>query len=108
VVDAGVPLAIRLSCTQEWEKKNREGDEESHLYLINYQDIAVANWDLFRDILSLGYKDPDNKKESTKWIKVLNDIRQYTAHPEKGLLSKDQVSFVNDVYEKVEQHIPAS
>ncbi len=103
----GVPLTIRLSCTQEWEKKNREGDEESHLYLINYQDIAVANWDLFRDTLSLGYKDPDNKKESTKWIKVLNDIRQYTAHPEKGLLSKEQVSFVNDVYEKVEQHIPA-
>ena len=39
--------------------------------------------------------------------KVLNDIRQYTAHPEKGLLSKEQVSFVNEVYEKVEHHIPA-
>lgn len=102
----GVPLTIRLSCTQEWEKKNREGEEESHLYLINYQDIAIANWDLFRDSLSLGYKDPDNKKESTKWIKQLNDIRQYTAHPEKGLLSKDQVKLVGDIFEKAEAYIP--
>ncbi|MHA7820279.1 MAG: DGQHR domain-containing protein [Erythrobacter sp.] len=102
----GVPLAIRLSCTQEWEKKNREGEEESHLYLINYQDISIANWDLFRDTISLGNKDKDNKKESTKWIKRLNDIRQFTAHPEKGLLDKGQVEFVNETYDKVEEFIP--
>jgi len=102
----GVPEKIRLFCTTEWEKKNREGEEESHLYLINYQDIAVNNWAIFRDTLSLGNKDPDNKTNSTKWIKELNDIRQFTAHPEKGLLSKDQVIFVNEIYDKVEKYIP--
>ena len=32
----GIPLKIRQECTAEWEAKNRDGEEESQLYLISY------------------------------------------------------------------------
>ena len=102
----GIPVGIRTECTTEWEKKNREGEEESHLYLINYADISMHNWNLFRDVISLDSKDKDNRKECTKWIRELNLIRQITAHPEKGVLTTDQVTFVNEIFEKVERYFP--
>jgi hypothetical protein len=102
----GIPLSIRLKCTAEWESKSREGAEESHLYLISYIDICMENWDLFKDTISLDSKDKDNKKSGTHWIKQLNDIRQKTAHPERGVLSTEQVAFVDEILAKVERYIP--
>jgi DNA sulfur modification protein DndB len=103
----GIPLKIRQQCTLAWEEKDRQGEEESHLYLISYIEICHQNWDLVKDVVSLDVKDKDNKKSNTKWIKDLNDIRTITAHPERGVLSTDQVAFVNDIYEKVEKFFPA-
>lgn len=102
----GIPLKIRQDCTAEWEAKNREGEEESQLYLISYIDICIANWELVCDVISLDTKDKDNKKANTKWIKDLNEIRKITTHPERGVLSTDQVTFVNEVFEKVERYMP--
>lgn len=102
----GIPLKIRQSCTAEWEAKNREGEEESQLYLISYIEICMDNWELFKDSISLGTKDKDNKKNATKWIKDLNEIRKITTHPERGILTADQVEFVRDIHEKVEQFLP--
>ena len=48
----------------------------------------------------------DNKRANTKWIHELNEIRKITTHPERGVLSTDQVAFVNEVFEKVEQYFP--
>lgn len=103
----GIPLPIRKQCSLAWEEKDREGEEESHLYLISYIDICHQNWDLVKDVISLDAKDKDNKKVNTKWIKELNDIRTITAHPERGVLSTDQVAFVNDISEKAERFFPA-
>ena len=74
----GIPLKIRLECIRRWEEGNREGDEESQLYLINYIDICIKNWDFVKDVISLGVKDKDNKKANTKWIRILNEIRNIT------------------------------
>lgn len=101
----GIPLEIRKQCTAEWESKNREGEEESQLYLISYIDICISNWDLVKDVISLDAKDKDNKKQNTKWIRELNEIRKITTHPERGVLSTDQVAFVNDIFEKVETYL---
>ena len=103
----GIPLKIRQSCTAEWEAKNRLGEEESHLYLINYIDICHHNWSLFKDVISLDKPNKDNKRENTKWIKDLNEIRKITTHPERGVLSTLQVAFVNECVDKVEQWFPA-
>jgi DNA sulfur modification protein DndB len=60
-----------------------------------------------RDVISLDSKDKDNRKECTKWIRELNLIRQITAHPEKGVLTTDQVAFVNEIFDKVESCFPS-
>ena len=102
----GIPVDIRKKCSANWEEKNREGEEESHLYLIDYIAICHANWDLVKDEISLGARDKENKKANTKWIKDFNEIRNVTAHPERGVLSKEQVKDVNEIYQKVERYIP--
>ena len=58
----GIPLKIRQDCTAEWEAKNREGEEESQLYLISYIDICHNNWDLVKDVISLDARDKNNKR----------------------------------------------
>ena len=103
----GIPLKIRQQCTAEWEAKNREGEEESQLYLISYIEICHNNWHLVKDVISLGTKDKDNKQKSTQWIRDLNEIRKITTHPERGVLTTDQVAFVNEIYDKVERDFPA-
>ena len=102
----GIPLKIRQDCTVAWEAKNREGEEESQLYLISYIDICHNNWDLVKDVISLDAKDKDNKRVNTKWIKDLNEIRKITTHPERGILTTDQVAFVNKLFNKVEKYFP--
>ena len=104
----GIPLKIRQDCTSEWEAKNREGEEEAQLYLINYIDICQDNWELVKDVISFDKADKQNKKANTKWIKDLNEIRKITSHPERGLLSTDQVAFVDEVFQKVEEFLPDS
>ena len=101
----GIPVKIRKECTPRWEAIDRKGDEESQLYLINYVDICKHNWDLFKDVISFGAKDKDNKGVNTKWIRDLNEIRNITAHPERGVLSTDQVAFVNRCFDNIENFV---
>ena len=102
----GIPLKIRQECTKEWEAQKRKGEEESQLYLISYIEICHENWDLVKDVISLDLKDKDNKRKNTIWIKDLNEIRKITTHPERGVLTTDQVAFVNEIYDRVERCFP--
>lgn len=102
----GIPVGIRTKCTTAWEEKNREGKEESNLYLIDYIDICIKNWNLVKDVISLDARDKENKKANTKWIKDLNDVRKITTHPERGVLKTEQVAFVKECLAKVEKYFP--
>ena len=68
--------------------------------------ICHQNWDLVKDVVSLDAKDKDNKRVSTKWIRELNEIRKITTHPERGVLTTDQVAFVNELLDKAEEYFP--
>ncbi len=100
----GIPVIVRKKCAEEWETNDREKPEESYLYLIDYQAIAIANWELMKDVFALGSKNIDDRKNCVKWIKGLNDIRRITHHPEKGILSVDQVRYVDEITDKVEKY----
>ena len=102
----GVPSKIRIDCSSRWESKNREGEEESQLYLQNYVDICILNWDLVKEVISLGSKDKEAKTRNTKWITDLNNIRNKVAHPEQGVLAADQVTNIRETYDKVEMYFP--
>lgn len=104
----GIPGNIQRDCLVRWHDKGREGEEESQLYLINYINICHHNWDLFKAVISLDARNKDNKKANTKWIKQLNDIRNITAHPERGVLNTEQVAFVNECLVKVEKFFPVN
>ena len=54
----------------------------------------------------MGARDKDNKRANTKWIKDLNEIRKITTHPERGVLTTDQVAFVNELFDKAEKYFP--
>ena len=103
----GIPVGIRTKSTTAWEEKDREGKEESYLYLIAYIDICIQNWNLVKGVISLDARDKENKRANTKWIKDLNEIRKITAHPERGVLTTEQVAFVNRCFEKVRKFFPA-
>ncbi len=103
----GVPTTIRVACAEEWEKKDREGSVESCLFLRHYTDIAIENWEIFKNVISLDAKDKEAKKQNVKWIHDLNKISQTTKHPEKGALSADQVARVNELYALVEVYFPS-
>jgi DNA sulfur modification protein DndB len=100
-----VPDNVRADCTDSWNKEKGSKPRESYLYLINYQDIAAAHWGIFKDTMALGHKDIDNKKSCLKWIKELNDIRKMTAHPEKGMLTPEEIKFIEDLSDKVDAFI---
>ena len=103
----GIPSSVRMSCTNEWESKKRRGLCESYLYLINYQDIATANWKLFGGNFALDEKDTGNRKKCVEWIKQLNDIRSKTHHPERGKLTAEEIEFVEKIAQKVELYFPS-
>ncbi len=102
----GVPSKIRIDCSGRWEAKNREGEEEGQLYLLNYVDICIQNWDLVKYVISLDANDKEAKKANTKWIKDLNDVRNKVSHPEQGVLNTVQVAKVKEIYDKVEAYFP--
>ena len=102
----GIPSKIRVDCSARWESKDQEGTPESHLYLQNYVDICIHNWDLVKDVISLDANDKEAKRANTKWIRDLNGIRNKVAHPEQGVLDAGQVKLVKDTYEKVQRFFP--
>lgn len=56
-----------------------------------------------KEAFSLGNMDTGNRKARVKWVKELNDLRKITHHPEKGVLSVDQVGNVKELSVKVEK-----
>lgn len=102
----GVPLKIRTECRTRWEEKNCEGCVEEQLFLQNYVDICIQNWNIVKDVISLDAKDKQAKQANIKWIKELNRVRNKVSHPEQGVLNAEQVAFVEDIYEKVEKYFP--
>ena len=104
----GVPIKIRKECSAQWEENGRQGEVHEELHHIHYQNICLyqGNWAIFKDVVSLGEKDKDNKQKNTRWIKEINDLRQITAHPERGPLNRSQVERVEETYQKVMAHFP--
>jgi len=103
----GIPTNVRLSCSGEWEKQKRQGNVESYLYILDYQNIATADWDLFGNQFALDEKDTGNKKKCVEWIKKLSVIRNKTHHPEKGKLSQEQIKYVENIWSKVDEYFPS-
>ncbi len=72
---------------------------ESYLMLINYRIIISENWNLFKADFS--FKEKGNKDSQLDWFPKLNKIRNKVSHPERGNATKDDLIFLNTIWEKI-------
>lgn len=84
----GVPKPIRLEVAKRQENDdNKRGSREAYFDLIDYRNIALANWPLFQNLVGYGKKN-DSKDKQTKWIVQVNEERNQVAHASSGVMLK--------------------
>ena len=85
----GVPLRTRKGCAERHEEEARDIElpKEAYLMLIDLQSMIKANWKLFEKDMQ-GLSGKSGKDRSTAWIKELNDVRRYWAHPIKQIFTE--------------------
>lgn len=99
----GIPQTTREKCDAQVNRDNGVKERWQYLSLADYQTIIPHNWALFENQYDFGGKG--KKAEKVSWIGHLNKIRQTTHHPEKGIISKDEVSFVKEIHALVIEKI---
>lgn len=90
----GVPLRIRTDCVSRREEDPENLEPEQYLYLKDYITIAANNWSMFSKFFSL--KEKGGKEAQLSWMQKINTIRNKTMHPERGLVTPDELQFVQD------------
>jgi DGQHR domain-containing protein len=101
----GVPPAIRSKCLELYNAESGAKEVHQYLFLIDYQSIVLKNMPLFEKRYLLFGDAKASKADKVSWISKLNNIRATTAHPEKGLISKDEVAYVRKVHALVKEKI---
>jgi DNA sulfur modification protein DndB len=98
----GVPLKIRQTCAVRREEDSTLRDPEKYLDLIDYYSIMNDHWQaIFRHHMTWG--DPNARiADKLSWVKRLNEIRKTAAHPERGMLSDDDLAFLRKLAGHVE------
>lgn len=91
----GVPKAVRKKVDDRInEEGGKKGGREENFDLIDYRDIAHANWTVFEPIFARG---KGAKEARTKWLMEVNDLRKPVMHASKGVslpITEDQLSFL--------------
>jgi hypothetical protein len=94
----GVPEPVRKKVVERIEEtKGTQGGREANLDLIDYAAIIQVNWSLFDKLLGYG---KGNKKQRTKWILEVNNLRQIVMHASKGThlpVTQAQLAFLQDM-----------
>jgi DNA sulfur modification protein DndB len=98
-----LPQTTRSKCDEQVNRDNGANERWHYLSLADYQTIVPSQWELFQDRYDFG--DKGKKADKVSWIGRLNKIRQTTHHPEKGLISKEEVDWVKDIHAKVMNQI---
>lgn len=99
----GIPQATREKCDAQVNRDNGVKDRWQYLSLADYQTIVPNSWELFEQRYDFG--DKGKKADKVSWIGRLNKIRQTTHHPEKGIISKDEVALVKAIHANVMEKI---
>ena len=103
----GVPSTVRTKCATRREEEKGIHDAEQYLDLIDYKTIALASshWSkIFQKYFVIDDQQGDKKKKLA-WMDKLNDIRKIESHPERGLLTTDQVDFVKNLHVRLEKNL---
>ncbi len=98
----GVPKPVRLKVTQKYEEDDHErGGYEYYFDLIDYQKIALANWETFQPILGLGTGGRDKQ---IAWMNFVNLKRNIVAHASSGkTLSTGDLAQLEEYHDWISQ-----
>ena len=80
------------------EEGGKKGGRAENFDLLDYRDIAEANWQLFEAPLARG---KGNKQARTKWLVEVNDLRKPVMHASKGQslpITEEQVAFLDEIH----------
>ncbi len=78
----GVPKPVRLKVMQRFEDDDgQRGGREFYFDLVDYQKIAMQNWDLLGPLLGYG---AGGKEKRLKWLDFVNARRNMLAHVSSG------------------------
>lgn len=99
----GIPQSTRQKCDENVNRDNGKKERWQYLSLADYQTIIPHSWPVFEKRYDFGGNG--KKAEKVSWIGRINRIRQTTHHPEKGLISKEEVDFVKEIHAKVIEKI---
>lgn len=69
--------------------------------LPDYRSIARDNWELLEPWFAYG--DGRGKDSQLKWFAPLIEIRNRTAHPERGPVSGSEIEFIHQLVSHVDQ-----
>lgn len=96
----GIPKPIRLEVAKRQENDdNRRGIREAYFDLIDYRNVALANWTVFQNLLGYGKKN-DSKDKQTKWMVEVNELRNQVAHASSGVMLKTDALAQLEEYEE--------
>lgn len=74
----GIPGKIRVKAVQRMEEDKGKREKQNYMDLIDYREVIIKNWTLFKNIFS--YDNKGNKENKTKWIAKINECRKIMAH----------------------------
>jgi DGQHR domain-containing protein len=94
----GVPVKVRKKVDDRInEEGGKKGGREQNFDLIDYREIVLQNWGLFKEALARG---KGAKDALTKWIVEVNDIRKTAMHASRGAhlpVTEEQVAFLDGI-----------
>lgn len=91
-------VAVRMAVDKE-----RLGEEKS-FDLLDYKNIATANWELLGPTLGRP-ADGAGKQKQIAWFQELNKLRNRTMHPERGVVSKEELAWLEEIANHLEAQL---
>ena len=92
----GVPKTVRVKASERFEEDGgKRGRRENYFDLLDYQKIALDNWEIFEPLLA--YEKSGKKEARLRWLGVVNEKRNIVSHPSAAItLTLDDLSLLED------------
>ncbi len=97
----GVPEKVRTEVAARREVNPEGGAYDQFFELLDYRSIASANWETFDPYF--GFGNGKGKENRLAWFGKLSAIRNRIAHPERGTVSEDELSFLESLASHFEE-----
>jgi DGQHR domain-containing protein len=92
----GVPKGVRVKVSERFQEDDgKRGGQENYFDLLDYQKIALENWELFEPLLA--YEKAGKKEARIRWLGIVNEKRNIVSHPSAAItLTLEDLSLLED------------